>query len=109
VLKSSWKKFLLIIYDSENLFNIAYLVMTILAFKVPYTYSILVYSLLLLEIVKRSISLQNIIQSITQNADNLLKITLFGLIMLLNYGIIGYLFFKDEYNKDSGAYSNNLI
>lgn len=49
VLRSKWKKFILIIIDVENLYNLVLLSITIVAFNYH-----LVYSILLLDIVKRS-------------------------------------------------------
>ena len=64
---------------------------------------------MLLEIIKRSNNLQNIIKSITQNFEGLIKFWLFGMILLTIYGIFGYLFFKEDYDKSLGCYSDSLL
>jgi hypothetical protein len=74
--------------DFNNIYNICYLAITVLAFNEP-----LFYSILLLDIIKRSGALQNIIKAITLNVINICKFSLLGIIVMYIYGIIGYLYF----------------
>ena len=81
-----------------------YLILTFYSYFEP-----LIYSFVLLDIVKRSEDLQNVIQSITKNAANLLKFVFLGLIILYIYGIIAFQNFPANFDNDAGAYSNNFI
>ncbi len=63
---------------------------------------------MLLDVIKRSEDLQNIIKSITQNLKNLAKFAFFGLVLLYNFGILGFLYFQDYYDMSLGAYSGSF-
>lgn len=89
-----------IFMDNQNLYNFAYLAVSITA----YVTHPLVYSILLLDIVKRSEDLQNIIRSITYNLSNLIKTIILGLIVMYFYAIIGFVVFRSQYNPDGSPY-----
>ncbi|EGR29039.1 hypothetical protein IMG5_164510 [Ichthyophthirius multifiliis] len=101
------KSFILISLDIDNIYNAVYFIITILA--VNKSEDPLVYAFLLLDIVKRSLDLQNVIAAITTNARNLLKFACLGLIILYIYAIIGYNNFKDFFNKEAGAFSDTFF
>jgi len=75
-----------IIKDKDNLYNLIYLCVSIIAFAT----TPLVYSILLLDIVKRSDDLQNIIKAITHNLTQLVKAVVLGLIVMYFYAIISF-------------------
>ncbi|EGR30317.1 hypothetical protein IMG5_135140 [Ichthyophthirius multifiliis] len=95
---------ILVCLDFENVYNLVYLILTFYAYFQP-----LVYSFILLDIVKRSEDLQNVISSITKNATNLLKFVCLGLIILYIYGIIAFQNFPQQFDEEAGAYSYNFI
>lgn len=86
-----------ILRDSDNLYNILYLIISIIALAT----TPLVYSILLLDIVKRSDDLQNIIKSITHNITQLIKAMLLGLIVMYFYGIIAFSQFRSDFQDEN--------
>lgn len=59
----------------------------------------LVYSILLLDIIKRSEDLQNIIKAITKNLTNLFLTVILGLIVMHLYAIISFTSFRSDYTE----------
>jgi inositol 1,4,5-triphosphate receptor type 1 len=80
------------------------LTITVFAFTNPY-----IYAVLLLDVVKRSEDLQNIIRSITVNLNNLAKFGFLGLVGLLLAAIVGFNYYKDYYNREDGVYADSFI
>lgn len=86
--------------DFDNFYNVKYIfinqicifILTCYAFLNPY-----IYAILLLDIVKRSEDLQNIIKSITSNGKNLAIFSFLGFIALLLYAIIAFNNFRDDF------------
>lgn len=103
VKKSFWKQFFMMCIDFENVYNVLYLVVTLFAFQDSF-----VYAYLLLDVIKRSEDLQNIIKSFTLNLRNLAKFAFFGLVLLYNFGILGFLYFQQYYDPELGAYSGSF-
>ncbi|KAL4442528.1 hypothetical protein ABPG74_006930 [Tetrahymena malaccensis] len=101
---SLYVKILLVCFDKENIYNLCYLIITGFAFS-----NNLIYAFLLLDIVKRSEDLQNVISSITKNALSLLKFSFLGLIIMYIYGIIGNQSFKADYQPANGTISDTFI
>lgn len=91
-----------ILKDRENLYNLIYLAVSITAFATDP----LVYSILMLDIVKRSDDLQNIIKSITYNITQLIKTCILGLIVMYFYAIISFRWFRPYFKPDEGESSN---
>ncbi|KAM3134788.1 hypothetical protein pb186bvf_013113 [Paramecium bursaria] len=83
---------LIFILDFDNFYNLCIFGLTCYAFFDPY-----IYTVLMLDIIKRSEDLQNIIKSITQNARNLLKFSFLGLVGLILYGVLTYNFFDGPF------------
>ncbi len=81
-------RFILICLDIENIYNCIYFILTVLAIKS--NHESLVYGFLLLDIIKRSEDLRNVISSITTNSQNLLVFAFLGIIIMYIYAIIGY-------------------
>ncbi|CAD8151578.1 unnamed protein product [Paramecium octaurelia] len=103
--QSSIKKFILVIFfDFDNFYNICIFGLTVYAFFNPY-----IYAILLLDIVKRSEDLQNIIRSITSNGRNLAIFSFLGLIGLLIYAIIAFSNFESMFDDESGVYGQTFI
>ncbi|KAL4446650.1 hypothetical protein ABPG74_005588 [Tetrahymena malaccensis] len=96
----------LICSDFENFYHACYLAITIAGFflKGP-----LIYGILLLDIIKRSHQLQQIIKSITQNLYNIFIFTYLGVIVMYIFGIGGFVYFRGDFNQDNKAYNNTFI
>ncbi|EAR93160.2 cation channel family protein (macronuclear) [Tetrahymena thermophila SB210] len=101
---SLYVKILLVCFDKENIYNLCYLIITGFAFS-----NNLIYAFLLLDIVKRSEDLQNVISSITKNALSLLKFSFLGLVIMYIYGIIGNQSFKGDYQPENGTIGDTFI
>jgi hypothetical protein len=74
--------------DFNNIYNAIYLFLAILA--VIESRDPLIYALLLLDIIKRSVDLQNVIAAITTNASGLLKLAFLGFVIIYIFSIIAY-------------------
>ena len=85
-------KFLKVIIDQENFYTIIYLALSIWAIINPF-----VYPFLLLDVVKNSDDLQNVIKSVTQNFRTLYKTVILGLIVLFLFATVGFAFFSSFY------------
>ena len=95
-----------IIIDEENLYNFIYLIITLMTFQSRY-----VFSILLLDVIKRSEDLQNIIKSITMNTMSLLKTVFLGLIILYVFATLGFLFLNGLFKEgsvDANLYAKDL-
>lgn len=53
--------------------------------------------------------LQSINQALTMNSANLLKMSFLGIVLLFVYGVIGYIWFTDDYNTDLSYSSTFLV
>ena len=82
-----------IFLDWETLYNLIYLMVTISSFFMP-----ILYSFLLLDIVKRSEDLKNIFKSITLNLSSLGMTLILGVIILYFFSIYGFLFLSQYYD-----------
>lgn len=85
----------LLVSDNENFYHLCYLSVTVAGF---YLEGPLVYGILLLDVVKRSASLKQIIKSITQNLRNIFIFAYLGVVVMYIYGIGGFYFFKDDFD-----------
>lgn len=85
-----------ILFDFENVYNLGYLAVTIVAYFYP-----LVYCILLLDSVKRSDDLKNIIKAVTMNVGSLVKTALLGGSVLFMFSVLAFLKFGDSYSKDT--------
>ncbi|CAD8139457.1 unnamed protein product [Paramecium pentaurelia] len=105
VSESTIKKLILVIFfDFDNFYNICIFGLTVYAFFNPY-----IYAVLLLDIIKRSEDLQNIIKSITSNGRNLAIFSFLGFIGLLIYAIIAFSNFSWMFNDEDGVYGQTFI
>ncbi|CAD8133367.1 unnamed protein product [Paramecium octaurelia] len=105
VSESTVKKLILVIFfDFDNFYNIWMFGLTVYAFFNPY-----IYAVLLLDIIKRSEDLQNIIKSITSNGRNLAIFSFLGFIGLLIYAIIAFSDFDWMFNDEDGVYGQTFI
>ena len=104
---SSKSKFnyLKIFVDWENIYNMGYLFISIIAFAVHP----LIYSLLLLDFVKRSEDLKNVIRAVTLNYKQLIKTLILGLIIIYLYSIIGFVNFRESFAVNNVKIANYLI
>ena len=95
-LDSSLLRFVKIFFDFENVYNLGYLVITIYAFFNP-----VIYCVLLMDSVKRSDDLKNIIKAVTMNVGSLVKTALLGGSVLFMFSVLAYLKFGNSYTKDT--------
>lgn len=86
------QKFYMIVTDSDNVYNFAYLCISLVALSEP-----IMYAFLLFDYVKRSEDLSNVIKSVTQNIILIFKTMLLGLIVMYLYAVIGYNFFATQF------------
>jgi hypothetical protein len=76
------QKFYMIATDSDNVYNFAYLCISLVALSEP-----IMYAFLLFDYVKRSEDLSNVIKSVTQNIILIFKTMLLGLIVMYLYAV----------------------
>lgn len=86
--------------DLEGIYYIVYVLLTIVALWNPFFYAVL-----LLDIVRRSDDLVNILRSITENYKQLLLTLLLGVIIVFLFAVSGFLWFG-EYFQDSPSSKN---
>ena len=105
-LQESRYKYVKILLDPENIYNLIYLAITLIAFYYP-----LAYCVLLLDLIKRSEDLQNIIKAVTYNVGSLIKTALLGCAVIYIFSVIAYLQFYQYYRDDGNAivYATSLI
>ncbi|CAD8058778.1 unnamed protein product [Paramecium primaurelia] len=104
VRKNPFRKIIvLLLIDFDNFYNLIIFGITAVAFFNNY-----VYAILLLDIVKRSEVLQNIIKAFTENTKNLLIFGLLGLIGLVLYGFLIKLSFSEDFKDDTKFASDSL-
>jgi hypothetical protein len=98
-----------ILTDFECFYNLTYLVISILCWKWA-----LLYSILLLDLIKRNKDLKNILRSITLNSNQLVLIAILGIIVIYIFSIVGFLSFSSYYSDDytsisTVTYCDNLV
>lgn len=92
-----------VLLDYENLYNLLYLAITVIAFINPYY-----YSLMLLDIIKRSRILQNIIRAVTENWVQLAKLGVFTIIVLYIFAFIVYVRYPHRFLEQKNMYGDSL-
>lgn len=100
--KGQWKV-LKIFLDYENLYNLLYLAVTVIAFTNPYFYSVMI-----LDIIKRSKILQNIIRSVTENWVQMVKLAIFTICVLYIFSAIVYEKYPQRFLEKNNMYGDNL-
>lgn len=99
---SKGKFFLRFIFkDFQMIYCIIYLIISLICW-----YHLLLYSLLLLDLVKRNDTLINILKSISQNYKQLLLTLIFGIFLIFMYSTIYMIFFSAEFFE--GGSGNNF-
>ena len=96
-------KVLKVLLDYENLYNLLYLAITVIAFINPYY-----YSLMLLDIIKRSRILQNIIRAVTENWVQLAKLGIFTIIVLYIFAFISFVRYPHRFLEQNNMYGDRL-
>lgn len=86
-------KFWRICTDLENFYNLVYVLFSLLATCLHPLF----YAALLLDIIKTSEDLRNIIRSVTLNLTQLFKTCVLGGIVMYFYAILGYLYFEENF------------
>ncbi|CAD8068192.1 unnamed protein product [Paramecium sonneborni] len=97
------KIIVLLLMDFDNFYNIMIFGITAIAFFNNY-----VYVILLLDIVKRSEVLKNIIKAFTGNTKNLMVFGFLGLIGLVLYGFLIKISFSDDFKDETKFASDSL-
>ncbi len=91
-----------IILDSYNIYNLLYVVISLIALRQPY-----VYCILLLDILRRNETLRDILKAITLNWKALVLIGIFATIIIFGLGIIAFLYLGEYYaTQDEGSVIN---
>lgn len=93
-------KVLKIFLDFENLYNLVYLSITIVAFNNPYFYSIM-----LLDIIKRSKILQNIIKPVTENWIQLLKLGVLTMVIIFIFAVIAFSEYHEKFQENPNSFN----
>jgi len=62
----------------------------------------------MLDFVKKNPDLRNVVKSISQNTGDLLLVYLLGLAIFYFFGIVGYLYFPQDFINSNGIYSNTF-
>lgn len=88
--------------DYEVLYNLVYFVISVAS-----AYYHLCYPILLLDLVKRSYQLQNVLKSISNNFSLLLKTIILGLTVLYLYSVFGFVYFPQDFKHVSCSTQNN--
>lgn len=99
----------ILIFDIECVYNLVYLIISILSWSWP-----LLYSVLLLDLIKRNDDLKNILRSITLNSYQLILTTLLAIIIVYCFTIVSFLSFPEIFSTDYAnvanvTYCNNLF
>ncbi len=90
--KGFFKKTKLYLIDGETLYNLTYLAFTIAALFYPFFYTIL-----LIDVIKRSNDLITVLRALQLNYKKLFKIGLLILIIVYSFSLLGMLEFRDDY------------
>ena len=83
-IKGVFKKTFLILTDIENLYSILYCIISCLALRIR-----LCYAILLIDFIKRSQDLRDILKVLALNCKKLLKILCLAIILIYIYSLIG--------------------
>eukprot|EP00056_Hartaetosiga_gracilis_P007617 m.110530 g.110530 ORF g.110530 m.110530 type:complete len:2634 (+) comp12749_c0_seq1:91-7992(+) len=96
--------------DNGFLYHVVYLCICVLGLSwdlLPFDdelYGTFWYSLLLMDIVFYNSTLWNVIQSVTRSGVSMLLTSLFALILVYIFSIIGYMYFRDDFILDVDNY-----
>lgn len=93
-IKGFLKKSVLLLSDYECIYQIIYFFISCLALVTP-----LFYAILLIDIIKRSSDLKEVLRVVSHNYKKLLKIVFLALIVIYIYSIIGMIAFPDSFEQ----------
>ena len=104
-----WHKIPYLLFHKENVFNLIIVVLAIFALVNPFF-----YPFLLLDIIRRSDDLRNILKAITENSKQLGLTVVLGLIILYLFSVFGFLwlgeyFVTQEEGADMNTYCESLL
>jgi hypothetical protein len=94
---------LLLFRDFQFIYCLMYLLISMIC-----EYNMLIYSVLLLDLIKRNVTLIYILKSISLNYKQILLTLLFGLFIVFIYSTIYFLAFAEEFDPDDNFYCDNL-
>ena len=101
--KTVWQGFLQIFSDQDVFYSVIYFFISFLAI-----HNYLWYGVLILDCIKRSQVLKNVLRSITLNYKQLLLTLILGIIITFIFSIIGFLNYQKDYDREGGMYSATL-
>ena len=101
--KTVGQGFLNIFSDSDVIYTVLYFLISFLAIQ-----NYLWYGVLILDCIKRSQVLKNVLRSITLNYRQLLLTLILGIIITFIFSIIGFLLYSKDYPSSEGMYSHTL-
>jgi Inositol 1,4,5-trisphosphate/ryanodine receptor/RyR and IP3R Homology associated/Ion transport protein len=106
VLNTPFQGFLSVVKDRYVIYSILYFIVSFLAIQ-----NFMWYGLLILDSIKRSQVLKNVLKSITLNYKQLVLTLILTIIISYLFSIVGFLAFQGDYNPGGqtyNAYCNNL-
>lgn len=86
------------LFSGINVYNLIILGISLMAMQIS-----MIYPFLLLDLVQRSVTLKNIIQSISFNWKQLMSTMILTLIIMFIYATISFTYFPDHFKHESGA------
>ena len=90
---------LYILTNMETLYFVLFIAASAVAFWNPFWYCIL-----LLDVIKRSLAVKNILMSITLNWKQLIVTTIFGLFIIFIFATIGFTYFNEYYSETDAQF-----
>jgi hypothetical protein len=101
--KNLWQRLFQVISDFDVIYSFIYMWLSFLAIQ-----NYLWYGVLILDCIKRSQVLKNVLRSITLNYKQLLLTLILGIIITFIFSIFGFLFYRSDYGSGQGMYSSSL-
>lgn len=92
----------IVLMNSHNLVDFALLILSMLGWYNPY-----IYGFMMLDILRRSKTLKNILLVITKNKRSLFLALLLLVIIVYIYGVLAFAIFSEYYQENIGNYSFN--
>lgn len=92
-----------VMVHSDNIYCLFYAIISLVGWINP-----LIYSILLLDVMRRSEILRDVLKSITMNRKQLILVMVLAVFILYQFGIIGFVYLGEYYTtQDEGAQMNN--
>ena len=91
------------LFNFELYYTYAYFLLSIIAVYLP-----VFYSFLLLDVIKQTPELVNVLKSVTQNFRQLVLTMWLGVILIYLFSIAAFVYYYEYYNDDNGVYCDTL-